>query len=587
VAGCPARWGVPCSWRAPALGIGGTITVTCSGTVSLVTAPGPFFVGVVADAGNAVVESNEANNTSSVGCTAGVSGKPNIVVVMTDDLDFASLNLLLDNGMLPNIKARLLDHGTRFNESFVGNSLCCPSRATFLTGQYSHNNRTRTNNNGFGQFTPHQNDTLGTHLKAAGYRTAYFGKYLNGYTDAAYHAPGWDEWQALLEPTVYYMYGFKLVKSINGAAATTVTYNGGSTATAATNYQTDVLAGLGSTFIATATTPFLLVTMTLAPHVEVLPGQTFNTYTTQRQLRVRPAPRHYGLLRAKLSSGAVDDFTPISATYDLPHKALPSFNEADVTDKPGWLQNGPTGGGGWPVLTASNLRDATRGHLDRLEAMLGVDDLVGTTYAALDARGVTNNTVVVFSSDNGFMLSEHRLYNKMFPYEESIRVPLIASCGPTAPAVETHYAGNIDLSPTFADYAGASSGWTNMDGRSLRPLLEGSPVPAWRKRLLVEHWFDPNGPIFNDLWDFAQVRTSGDDALPNQSYVEYYGTSGTLNQSSVATARELYDVPVDPSEEQAVTTSAAYAAERTALGTRLQALRLCAGATCRAAEDAP
>src|SRR6185503_10319753 len=114
---------------------------------------------------------------------------------------------------------------------------------------------------------------------------------------------------------------------------------------------------------------------------------------------------------------------------------------------------------------------------------------------------------------------------------ESIRVPLVASCGATAGVVEDRYVSNIDLSPTIADYGSASL--ASVDGRSFRGILEGNSVATWRSRLLVEHWYDPNGPKFNDLPDHALVRTSKSDGTPNHKYVEYYGLTGTINQSSV------------------------------------------------------
>jgi arylsulfatase A-like enzyme len=462
-----------------------------------------------------------------------------------------------------------------------------------LTGQYSHNCKTLSNNNGFGQFLPHQNDTIGTHMKAAGYRTAYFGKYLNGYTDATYHAPGWDEWQALLEPSVYYMWGFTLVKSIDGAAATTTSYNGtcptvgqACTGDSPQNYQVDVLASLGATFIDSAVTagkqPFFLVLMPLAPHVEVLPGQKFNTFSLMRQLRVRPPPRHLGVLRAKLANGTVDLYNPVNATFDIPNSTAPSFNEADITDKPSWLQNGPTGMGGWPLLSAQEIQYQRRQHLDRMESMLAVDDMVGTLYAKLDAKGVRSSTVVILTSDNGFSLGSHRLNNKMFPYDEDIRVPLVASCNAPAQGTDDHMISNIDLAETITDYA--MTPW-DQDGRSLRPLLEGKPVTSWRTRVLVEHWYDPQGPIFNDLPDHALVRTDKNDANPLQKYIGYYGLTGQLNQTATPNEIEQYDFASDPWEDDNSATNPAQLAARTALGPKLQALRMCSGASCRTADS--
>jgi arylsulfatase A-like enzyme len=532
---------------------------------------------------------------SSGTCTAGASGKPNVVLIMMDDLDVTSFNTLLDNGLLPNIKTHIVDTGVRFTESYVGNALCGPSRASMLTGQYSHNNGCRNNAGAAGAFKPHDGSTLGTYLKAAGYRTAYFGKYINGYGGVPYHAPGWDEWQVFKEPTVYYMWGYTLVKSIDNSAAVEVQYNGGATGVPATNadatYQTNVLAGLGQTFVTTAVQPFGMVVMPLAPHVEVLPGQSLANRTDMRKLEVRPARSHFRQLRG------ADDCTPISATYDLPHKTAPSYNEADITDKPQWLKTGITcgggtcsyGGGGWPLLTtgvcgtSGDVQFQTRQHLDRLESILSVDDMVGTIWNALNTRGVASNTVFIVTGDNGFLLGEHRLNNKMFPYEESIHVPLVASCNATSGTTDSHYVSNIDLAPTIMDYAQAP---LSVDGRSWRSILEGAPPATWRKRLLVEHWIDPNSPYpWQEAADHALVRTSVNDSTPQHLYVGYYGLTGVLNQSSSATELEEYDIPADQWELTNVSTNAAYTTQRADLAPKLQSLRTCANASCQTAEN--
>jgi arylsulfatase A-like enzyme len=316
--------------------------------------------------------------------------------------------------------------------------------------------------------------------------------------------------------------------------------------------------------------------------VEVLPGQKDNTFSLMRQLRVRPPPRHLGELRAKLADGGVDLYDPISPTFDIPNSTAPNFNEADVTDKPSWLQNGPTGMGGWPVLSAQEIQYQRRQSLDRMESMLAVDDMVGTLYAELDKDGIRSSTVFVLTSDNGFSLGAHRLNNKMFPYEEDIRVPLVVSCNAPGQGKDDHMVSNIDLAETITDYA--MTPWTQ-DGRSFRPLLEGQTVPSWRTRLLVEHWFDPKGPIFNDLPDHAIVRTDKNDPNPLQKYIGYYGLTGQLNQSASPIEIEQYDFATDPWEDDNSVNVASEQAARTALGPKLQALRTCSGATCRTADS--
>ena len=142
---------------------------------------------------------------------------------------------------------------------------------------------------------------------------------------------------------------------------------------------------------------------------------------------------------------------------------------------------------------------------------------------------------------------------------------------------------NTDLAPTFLDYAGAP--W-DVDGRSWRALLDGTGASSWRRRVLTEHWTDPNSPYpFGEMPDMAVVRTSSSDSAPDQSYVGYHGLTGKLAPASPATENEQYDDVADPGQLVSVVNDGVYAAARADLAPKLQALRQCAGATCRTAED--
>ncbi|MCL4235510.1 MAG: sulfatase-like hydrolase/transferase, partial [Deltaproteobacteria bacterium] len=190
--------------------------------------------------------------------------RPNIVVIMADDLDEKLLDVLIDGGHMPNLKEKIIDAGMDFRESYVTNPLCCPSRATFLTGQYTHNNNVKTNNFPFGGVTRlDDSSTVATWLQDAGYTTGLVGKYLNGYgteTDEDYVPPGWSDWQALTSNSVYWVY--KNTVNDNGEL---VTYGDEED-----DYQTDILATRSAEFIeeAPANDPFFLWVTPLAPHVE-------------------------------------------------------------------------------------------------------------------------------------------------------------------------------------------------------------------------------------------------------------------------------------------------------------------------------
>jgi arylsulfatase A-like enzyme len=334
---------------------------------------------------------------------------------------------------MPNLKSLLIDKGTTFDNAFVTNSLCCPSRATILRGQYTHNHEILSNEpprGGFQKFRflGHENSTMATWVKEQGYRTAFFGKYLNGYNET-YIPPGWDEWYAVTGNYLSHTF------NENGHL---VSYEPES------YYETDVMSDKASDYITrtagadppffTANRPFLMWIGTKAPHQPA-----------------SPAPRD-------------DDSYP---AISLPHP--PSFDEKDVSDKPDWISDNPP-------LSLEQKRYMEELYRKRLQSMLAVDDMIGDLVGALHDSGELDNTYIVFTSDNGFHLGQHRLgAGKWTAYEEDIRIPLIVR-GPGVPEGETlhHMVLNNDLAPTFADLAGAEIP-SFVDGRSLKPLLTDDP----------------------------------------------------------------------------------------------------------------
>lgn len=480
--------------------------------------------------------------------------RPNIVVVMVDDLDARAYARMLSLGLLPNIQASVVNRGVSFANAFVTNALCCPSRATFLTGQYSHNNGVLSNappNGGVGVFD--DTSTLATWLRAAGYRTTFLGKYLNYYgvsdvnhdgtidlQDALYVPPGWDDWQALVDPSTYLMYQY----TINDNRSL-VTYG-----TAATDYQTDVLAERAARVIDAAEAndaqPFFLTIFPSAPHSELWPAVPADTFADVWRWTIRPAPRHLGTI-----------------TVGVP--PVPSFNEADISDKPAWLQvRAP--------LAPVDMVYAQRKYQDRLGSVRAIDDMVGRVVQALTQRGELQNTVIVFTSDNGFFIGEHRMSEKLAAYEESIRVPLVISM-PDAPGPQTSSALvlNNDLAPTLAELAGAAPGLP-VDGRSLLPVIADPALTSWRRRFLVEHWAVDVTPMgVHDLPDFAAVRTG------TLTYVEY---------DDGFQSREFYDASVDPYQMTSLHNdgSADRTSQRQILAQWLAALKTCGGGGCRTLE---
>lgn len=441
--------------------------------------------------------------------------RPNIVFILTDDLDQAAMP------HLPVVKRLLSDQGLTLERYFVTESLCCPSRASILTGQYPHNHGLHSNNpplGGFPKFREmgREGATVAAWLKLAGYRTALVGKYLNGYPagDPTHVPPGWDEWHAVFSTRgsdTYFDY------SIN--------HNGKVVAYASRpeDYEADVLTRKAVELIrssGTAGQPLFLYLAPSAPHIQAI-----------------PAPRHR------------DAFPGVFAPRP------PSFDEEDVSDKPPWVR-------GLPRLVPREKRQIDRLYRWRLQSMLAVEEMVEQVVDALREAGRLEDTYIVFSSDNGFFLGEHRLpRGKGAAYEEAIRVPLIVR-GPGIPAGRRldHIALNIDLAPTFAEIAGLPV-YPSVDGRSLRPLFAAQPPSRaeWRHNALIEYWsLDAEG-----IPGFSALRTV------DRLYVEYQTGD-----------RELYDLDQDPYQLQNQF-GATPKAEIGPLAQRLETLRTCAGSACR------
>jgi N-acetylglucosamine-6-sulfatase len=463
---------------------------------------------------------------------AGASGKPsakqarpNIVVIETDDQTHASL------AFMPKTGALLAAQGVTFDNSFVTYSLCCPSRATFLTGQYAHNHGVLLNNRGYEVFeAKHATNNLPVWLQRAGYYTALIGKFLNGYGRQGDIAvpPGWSEWHAGVD--LAYLGG---TMSNNGTLdVLPVTEEG---------YQTDVWAQMAQDLIrrrAPSPQPFFLWLTPHAPHTEGPPDPDDppGLGTTRPPARYR------------------DRF----AGQPLPMR--PSFNEADVSDKPSAIRLRP-------LLTGEKIAGIREAYQQALETDLGVDDMVAAVVNRLKASGELENTLIIFTSDNGFFYGEHRVEaGKVLLYEPSIRVPLVLR-GPGIPKGLhlRRMVANIDLAPTILEAADAKAGLT-LDGRSLFALFRGSKR-GWRKALVIERGSEsnqipPRGGAGHDQV-FSALRT------PRYLYAEY----GNGEQ-------ELYDLAVDPYELQSRHADPKYAKLRAALSARLDVLRSCRGAVC-------
>ena len=452
-----------------------------------------------------------------------MSGRPNIVLVLTDDL---ATNLV---PYMPHVLA-LQKAGMSFSNYTVTDSLCCPSRSSIFTGRFPHDTGVFTNSapdGGFGVFHARgeESDTFATDLQKAGYRTAMMGKYLNGYqpedelgTGRPYVPPGWSEWD--VAGNGYPEYGYDLNDNHM------VTHHGHAPA----DYLTDVLAGKASDFVdaaAAARTPFLLEVATFAPHAP---------YT--------PAPAD------------LDAFPGVTAPRTPAYDRLPAGG-------PSWLARRP-------ALAAKQKATIDRAFRKRVQAVQAVDRLLARIQDTVARRGITGDTDVVFSSDNGYHMGEYRLMpGKMTAFDTDIRVPLVVAGPGIAPGTTSAaVTENIDLRPTFDTLAGITPA-AAVDGQSLLPVLRGQMPPDWRTTALIEHHGPDSDPADPDHPGKGAANPPSYEALRTgtQTYVEY--SDGE---------REFYDRTTDPDElrDTAATLPAATASR---LHATLTALHTCHGAT--------
>jgi N-acetylglucosamine-6-sulfatase len=441
--------------------------------------------------------------------SAAFTVQPNIVLVLTDDQRHDEL------GHMPTVQTTLANKGMTFKNGFVVTSLCCPSRTTILTGEYSHSTGIYKNappNGGFGTFTQMGNDrsTAATWLRSAGYRTALVGKYLNGYdpANASYVPPGWDVWNALTLQGAdgggngtfgYYDYSM----SIDGTPRSYGSTNA--------DYSTDVLATDATNFIQSTPRdqPLFLFFAPRAPHAPATPAS--------RDLDSCP---------------------------NLAPNRPPNYNETTVTDKPAYIQS-------IPLWSSSHSAREDAFWLRQCQSLVAVDQAVGKIVSALSQAKRLSNTLIMFASDNGLAFGEHRWQGKIVPYEESVRIPVIVRYDPLigdGGQVNRNFVLNLDFAPTFAAAAGVSA--PGAEGRSLLPLLDGSAT-SWRNDVLVEF---ADGP----------AKVPGFCAVRNQRYL--YATYSTGEE-------ELYDLGIDPYETLNRAHKAGYDPVRDALYKRT--LELC------------
>jgi arylsulfatase A-like enzyme len=407
---------------------------------------------------------------------AAPASRPNIVFVMADD---HAAHAISAYGSLvnetPNID-RLAREGMLFRNTFVTNSICTPSRAVILTGLYSHKNGVPV----FNRFDGSQ-PTVAKLLQAAGYHTGMIGKWHLG-SDPT----GFDHWEILPGQGVYH-------DPVLYTATGERTYTG--------RYVTDVITDLGLDFIRDRPKdrPFFLMLHHKAPHREWTPDERHRRMFEGRAIpepptlwddyRTRTDALHENRQRV------ADDLTRRDLKLVPPPGLEGKEREAWLSVKPTEVTLAADGSpAGVTTLTGEALArwKYQRYMQDYLACVQSIDDNVGRLLDFLRETGLERDTIVVYTSDQGFFLGDHGLYDKRFMYEESLRMPLLVRWPAVVrPGSQSEaMALNVDFAPTFLEAAGAVVP-AAMQGRSLLPLLHGETPPGWRQAMYYRYYHDP------------------------------------------------------------------------------------------------
>lgn len=450
--------------------------------------------------------------------------RPNILFVMTDDQTVESLKVM------SRVRGALGGGGTNFTGAISTYPLCCPSRATYLTGQYSHNHGVIHNAGPFGGYLRLDNtNTLPVWLQRAGYRTIHVGRYLNGYgtqnPDITEIPPGWEDWNSTVDPTTFNF--TKWTMNENGKILEMPgPQNPG-------EFQTDFLGRRAAEEIQQASRdprPFFLSLTFPAPHS----GTPIDPDDPPSLRTPSPAPRHRNVFK------------------NVPVPRPPSFGRVNRQTKPQIVADKPR-------FTAEDVATIQENYQQELESLLSVDEAVGNVLGMLGRTGELANTLIIYTSDNGFFHGEHGVRSeKVLPYEPGARVPLLMR-GPGVPAGKRlkQLVGNIDLAPTILDAANARAGRVQ-DGRSLFRLLRDRSVELGRELVLE------NGRGVNSVPQYRALRN-------NRFVYVRHDTTGEF---------ELYDLRKDRYELRNLEDSDRYAGVRSLMARRLRALQRCRGQRC-------
>ena len=467
--------------------------------------------------------------------------QPNILFIMADDHAAKAISAY-GHGLnkTPNLD-RLADEGLRLNHCYVTNSICTPSRASIMTGTYNHVNGVTTLKTPIDNRLPN----VAKHLQTAGYQTAIFGKWHLG--EGPGHEPtGFDDWSVVPGQGDYFDPAF-----IGPGGETTER-----------GYATDVITDKCLTWLEgrDESRPFFLMCHHKAPHRSFEPHPKYrnlfadedvkmpDTFNDDYKSRARAASaatmriradmtyRDLGLVQPEGGAEVGEPFGPGQTDRKIP-------NPDDVQDLALIDQ-----------FTGETFRFETKDALAAfkyqryikryLRTVASIDENVGRMLDWLEDAGLAENTIVIYTSDQGFFLGEHGWFDKRFMYEESLQMPFLIRypAKVDAGSVSDEIATNVDFAPTFLDYAGAPVP-SYMQGHSMRPIFEGDADPHWQTSAYHRYWMHKDE--FHNAWAHYGLRNQRFKLI--FWYNKALGQAGTMGGDEPP-EWELFDCESDPLE---------------------------------------
>lgn len=419
----------------------------------------------------------------------------NVIFILADDHRYDAMGFYnkYDGLKTPNMD-RMAREGVHFSNAFVSTSLCSPSRASILTGQYAHAHKVVDNQAPL----PEGLTFFPQHLQKQGYRTAFIGKWHMGHSDDA-PQKGFDYWLSFRGQGTYYN--------------TTLNENGKRFRIEDSSHISDVLTDKAIGFLKETgkSKPFFLYLSHKAVHAEFAPAKRHKGQ--QQNMKLYNPPSMYLTVKDTLEK--------------YKNVVTPTINYRDI---PNWVirQRDSWHGVDYMYHGQIKFNDFMRSYL---ETVSSVDESIGRVISYLEENGLAQNTVVFYMGDNGFSFGEHGLIDKRHAYEESMRVPLLVyapGMGTKGRKVEQLVQG-IDIAPTILNIAGVNDPG-NMHGKSMLPFLKGQNVTGWRDKIFYEYYWE---------YDFPQTPTIFSVRTDRFKYIFNHGT-WDIN--------ELYDLKSDPHE---------------------------------------